>query len=154
MEIIVELLFELFGQLILTFLAEVIGSLFGSLFSNLKEGVAGRLRAPTKPEADSPDANGAAPERSFSPAAKLAFYLCLSGLFGWVSLHLFPVSLARHMDTKIAMLIGVPLVCGLLMAVIGEFKRKRGRVAQTLESFGYGLAFALPMALIRFLWTR
>ena len=150
MEIIVELLFELFGQLILTFLAEVIGS----LFSNLKEGVASRLRAPTKPEAHSPDANGAAPVASFSPAAKLAFYLCLSGLFGWISLHLFPVSLARHMDTKIAMLIGVPLLCGLLMAVIGEFKRKRGRVAQTLESFGYGLAFALPMALIRFLWTR
>ena len=154
MEIIFELLFELFGQIVLTFVAEVIGSLFGSLFSNLKDGVAGRLRPPVKSEAHSSDANGAAPERPFSPAAKLAFYLCLSALFGWISLHLFPVSLARHMDTKIAMLIGVPLVCGLLMAVIGEFKRKRGRIAQTLESFGYGLAFALPIALIRFLWTR
>ena len=154
MEIIFEVLFELFGQIILTFLAEVIGGLFGNLFSNAKDGVASRLRPATKPGAHPPDADGAAPERSFSPAAKLAFYLCLSGLFGWISLHLFPVSLARHRDTKIAMLIGVPLVCGLLMAVIGEFKRKRGRVAQTLESFGYGLAFALPIALIRFLWTR
>ncbi len=154
MEIIFELFFELFGQVVLTFVAEVIGSLFGGLFSTRKEGVASRLRPPTKPAVHSPDANGVAPERSFSPAAKLAFYLCLSALFGWISLHLFPVSLARNMDTKIAMLIGVPLVCGLLMAAIGEFKRKRGRVAQTLESFGYGLAFALPMALMRFLWTH
>ena len=154
MEIVFELLFELFGELILGLIGEAIGSLFGSLFGTITGNIAAKMRP--LPSAGSPadrDAARPAPAKPFSPAAKLLFYLVVGALLGWISIHLFPHSFARHMDTKIAVLIGVPLGCGVMMAVIGEWKKKHGRMRGTLESFGCGLAFALPMAVIRFIWT-
>ena len=150
MEIVFELLFELFGELILGLIGEAIGSLFGTLTGN----IAAKMRpGPIAGSADDKVAARPQPAKPFSPAAKLFFYLVVGALLGWISIHLFPHSFARHMDTKIAVLIGVPIGCGIMMAVIGEWKKKHGRMRGTLESFGCGLAFALPMAVIRFIWT-
>ena len=154
MEIVFELLFELFGELILGLIGEAIGSLFGSLFGTLTGNLAAKMRpGPIAGSADDKVAARTPPAKPFSPAAKLFFYLVVGALLGWISIHLFPHSFARHMDTKIAVLIGVPIGCGIMMAVIGEWKKKHGRVRGTLESFGCGFAFALPMAVIRFIWT-
>jgi hypothetical protein len=159
MEILVEGLFELFGELILGFVFELLGSLLGSLSGRIWNGLRSVARPagtpPVRPRAHSPYADdtptpAAAPSGPASPSLRLAFYLVVGTLLGGLSLLLFPQSFARTLDTRVAVLIGTPLACGLMMAAIGEFKRKRGRVAKTLESFGFGCAFALPMALLRF----
>ncbi|MGB8259027.1 MAG: hypothetical protein WCE75_01690 [Terracidiphilus sp.] len=44
-----------------------------------------------------------------------------------------------------------PLLTGLVMAQIGRRLIRRGRRPTAIETFGYGLAFAFAMALVRFL---
>ena len=138
MEIILELLFQLFGELILGLIGQAIGAAFDGLFS----------RVSTRSRAAVSGASGA-----MSPVAKFLLYLFASALLGWASLQVFPASFLKVPDTRIAALIGVPMACGLAMAAMGEFRRKRGRPVRALESFSHGLAFALPMALIRYFWA-
>ena len=47
-----------------------------------------------------------------------------------------------------------PILAGLGMSLMGSALRKRNKKAMQIESFGYGFAFALGMALVRFFFTR
>ena len=87
----------------------------------------------------------------------LAFLVELvSSAFGSVfgSVWLFPASVAKTQDVRLAVLIGVPIACGLSMGLIGSFKRKRGREAAAVESFRNGFLFALPFVAIRFFFAH
>ena len=137
MEVIFELLFEFLGEYVLAFLWELIANAFGSLFG--QSGAASSLTA---------DAS----ERKF----KLGWFgrLIAGVLLGALSVWLFPTSFAKSQDLRLAVLIGVPIACGLSMGLIGSFKRKRGRDTAALESFRNGFMFALPFVAMRFFFTH
>ncbi len=146
MEIILGALFELFGELILGALAELllglIGQLIGDMFSGMFNRLTGRSRT-TLTEA----------RRPLSGSARFVLFALASCAIGALSLQLFPASFARTLDTRIAVLVGVPIACGLMMAAVGAWRQRRGRPAGSLESFHHGLAFALPTTLIRYIWA-
>ena len=146
MEFIFGLLFEIFGELILGALAELllglIGQLIGDAFAGLFNRLTGRSRAAL-----------AEPRKPLSGSARFLLFALASGALGAVSLHLFPASFARTFDTRVTLLIGIPIACGLMMAALGAWRQQRGRPAGSLESFSHGLAFALPSTLIRFIWA-
>ena len=138
MEVILELLFEFFGEYVLAVLWELLASAFGSAF---------RSRQPAKPERD-----GAAA----APAFRVGWFgrLIAGTVLGALSVWLLPVSFARTLDVKLAVLIGVPIACGLSMGLIGALKRRRGRDTAAIESFRNGFLFALPFVAIRFFFTH
>jgi hypothetical protein len=146
MEAIFTVLFEIFGELILGALLELILGLIGQLFGDAFAGVFNILTG-----------NGRAaltqPRKPLSGAARVLLFALASCAIGAISLQLFPASFARSFDTRVTLLIGVPIACGLMMAAIGAWRHKRGRPAGSLESFSHGLAFALPTTLIRFIWA-
>lgn len=146
MEFIFGLLFESFGELILGALAELflglIGQLIGDAFAGIFNALGGRSRAAL-----------AEPRKALSGTARFLLFALASGVIGAASLQLFPASFARTLDTRVALLIGIPIACGLLMAAVGAWRQQRGGPAGTLESFSHGLAFALPSTLIRFVWA-
>ena len=155
MEVIFGALIELFGEVVLGFVVDLIGSAFSSLFS----GIGSRFVAKARPRAHSPyaaDTPDAAPAATagLPPALRFLLYLLLSTVLGLLSLAVFPHSFAQALDTRLAVLVGTPLACGLLMAGLGEWRRKRGQRSRPLESFTQGCAFALPMTLIRFFWAH
>ena len=137
MEVIFELLFEFLAEYVLAFLWELIANAFGSMFG--QSGAASGLAA-------------AAPERKF----KLGWFgrLIAGALLGALSVWLFPASFAKSQDVRLAVLVGVPIACGLSMGLIGSFKRKRGRDTAALESFRNGFMFALPFVAMRFFFTH
>ena len=145
MEIIFELLFEFFGEYVLAFLVELLSSAFGSVFGKSRSASAD---VNTSQEAD----DSAAPARSF----KLGWFgRLIAGItLGAVSVWLLPASFAKTQDVRLAVLIGVPIACGLSMGLIGSLKRRRGREAAALESFRNGFLFALPFVLMRFFFTH
>ena len=138
MEVILELLFEFFGEYVLAVLWELLASAFGPVF---------RSRRPPKPEHD-----GAAT----TPAFRVGWFgrLIAGTVLGALSLWLFPMSFAKTFDVKLAVLIGVPIACGLSMGLIGALKRRRGRDTAAIESFRNGFLFALPFVAIRFFFTH
>ena len=137
MEVIFELLFEFLAEYVLAFLWELIANAFGSLFG--QSSAASSLAA-------------SAPERKF----KLGWFgrLIAGALLGALSVWLFPASFAKTQDVRLAVLIGVPIACGLSMGLIGSFKRRHGREAAALESFRNGFFFALPFVAMRFFFTH
>jgi len=140
MEFIFEILFELFGEFLLALVVEATGSLFRALTG----GSAVR-------SADS-DTEGSA-----VPVGNLAGWplrLLLGLLCGAASLWLFPHSFAKTLDTQLAVLIGVPVACGLSMGAIGAFKRKHQREVAAIDSFRNAFLFALMFVGVRFFFTQ
>ena len=138
MEVILELLFEFFGEYVLAVLWELLASAFGSAF---------RSRQSAAAESDGTTA---------APAFRVGWFgrLIAGTVLGALSVWLFPVSFARTLDVKLAVLIGVPIACGLSMGLIGALKLRRGRDTAAIESFRNGFLFALPFVAIRFFFTR
>ena len=120
----------------------LIGQLIGDMFSGIFNCLTGRNRAAL-----------AEPRKPLSGSAWFVLFALAGCAIGVVSMQLFPASFARTLDTRIAVLIGVPLACGLMMAAVGAWRQKRGRPSGSLESFSHGRAFALPTTLIRFIWA-
>jgi hypothetical protein len=81
-------------------------------------------------------------------------YAILGSLAGSVSLFVFPHPLVRPSRVHGISLLVSPVVTGLLMSFIGSSLRRQGKKVVQIESFGYGFAFALSMALIRFFFVR
>jgi hypothetical protein len=47
-----------------------------------------------------------------------------------------------------------PLVAGVVLSLVGNILRRLGKRVTPLETFGYGFAFAVGMALVRFLFAK
>jgi hypothetical protein len=53
----------------------------------------------------------------------------------------------------ISLLIG-PIITGSVLSSVGAVMRRREKKVTPVETFGYGFAFALGMALVRFLFAQ
>ena len=80
-------------------------------------------------------------------------YALLGLVAGGVSLLIFPESFARSEKFHGISLLVSPVMAGLGMAGLGWLLKRSGKRVMRLDSFTYGFVFALPMAIIRFLYT-
>ena len=81
-------------------------------------------------------------------------YLFLGGVAGGLSLLLFPHPLVHHSRVPGLSVVVSPILAGLGMSLVGTNLRKWNKKAMQIETFGYGFAFALGMALVRFIFTK
>jgi hypothetical protein len=87
------------------------------------------------------------------PIFAVAGYLSLGTVFGFASLMLFPHPLFHPSRFHGVSLLVSPVLTGLAMSLMGMLRRKKGKQAARIESFGYGFTFALGMAIMRFLFV-
>jgi hypothetical protein len=88
--------------------------------------------------------------------AALGFAL-LGVLAGALSIHVFPHPLVhRQHPSKFhgISLVLSPIATGLAMSLLGSILRRRGKKVVPIESFWFGFAFALGMALVRFFFAK
>ena len=129
MEFIVELILELFGEVLLQI-----------VFEALAEAGLHVVRRSDRPPAH---------------PALLAFGYALLGLIaGAVSLWVLPHSLMHTRNGRIACLLLAPVASGLAMGLLGAWRQRRGQAVVGLDRFAYGYLFALGMALVRFYGTH
>ena len=81
-------------------------------------------------------------------------YGLLGVSMGWLSLLFFPQHIVRHSHIPGISLLLSPLMTGFMMSLIGSALRRRDKKVTQIESFGYGFAFAMGMALIRFFFVK
>lgn len=134
MELLLELLLSA-GGVLLEFLFELLIELLGGALGNV---IGDRV----------PRAAGAR-ER---PRAWWAFvaYALLGALLGAGSLLLWPTHFMPTLAGRWAYLLLSPVVAGLVLAAVGAWRRKQGRVVLALDTFGCGWGFAFAFALVRF----
>jgi hypothetical protein len=89
-----------------------------------------------------------------SPVLAAAGYLLLGAGFGAVSVLFFPHPLVHPSKFHGISLVVSPIITGLIMSKIGLVRRSKNEDSLQIESFGYGLTFALGVALIRFFFVR
>jgi hypothetical protein len=77
------------------------------------------------------------------------------GLFaGGISLWPFPSAFIVSPELRLFNLFVTPLAIGGIMLCIGKAKEKHRYDRVNLEQFGYALAFAFAMALVRFIFAK
>ena len=133
-----DLIFELFGWLLEPILEAIftyiIGGLVDLLFRAIQE-VFSSLEIQ-------------------SPGLAALGYVLLGVVSGWLSLLLFPHRIVHPSRIPGASLVVSPVIVGLLMSLTGSVLRRRNKKVTRIESFAYGFAFALGMALIRFWFAK
>lgn len=80
-------------------------------------------------------------------------YAFLGTIVGGVSLLIFPEPFVRSERFHGINLLISPVLAGLGMAGLGWLLERSGRRRLRLDSFLFGFIFALPMAIVRFLYT-
>lgn len=84
-------------------------------------------------------------------------YGLLGMLAGALSLLVLPFRLIRPQRPigfhGISLLIS-PIIAGLVLSSVGALMRRWGKKVTPVETFGYGFAFALGMALVRFFFAN
>lgn len=133
MEILAEIVFwllGLFGELLLQVLFEVLAE-FG-------------LRSLGEPFRRS---------REASPWLAALGYTIYGAVAGGLSLLVFPVAFLLTPWMRVANLALTPLAAGLMMSLMGAWRRRRGDDLIRLDRFSYGVLFALAMALVRFFFA-
>ena len=125
MEFIVELLFEIFGELLLQIVFELLAE-FGWRVAS-------------------------APFRK-SPHPLVAGIGCavFGGIAGAISLWLFPHLFIGSPLGRVANLVVTPVLAGGAMAALGAWRRRHDRSTVLLDRFAYAFIFALAMGLVRF----
>ena len=129
MEFIFEILFNIFGELLI--------QCFGELLVNygLRSAVDGET----------------ARRHPF-----LSFFgnVLLGAIAGGISLLIFKEHFLKAAWLRIAMLFVIPPLAGVMMSAFGKWQEKHGGERASLERFWHGLAFALAMGLVRFLYAK
>ena len=130
---IAEVLFEVFLQLIAEAVLDLASRALLGLFTGLAEALKGN-RVLTG-----------------------LMYALLGALAGALSLLVLPHPVIHREHPSrfhgISLLIS-PILTGLVLSSVGGVMRRRGMKVTPVETFGYGFAFALGMALIRFLFSK
>ena len=122
MELIIELLGEIFIQLLLEIFADFVARIFWP----------GRIS-------------------EIQRLGSIFLYGFFGLLAGWISCLLFPDFFIRDPALRIAAIFITALLMGGLMSVLGAFFQRRGQIRLPLESFGYGAWFALCCSCTRYL---
>lgn len=134
MEILAEIVFQL-----LAWLGEIALQL---VFEVLAEYGVRSLREPFRPV------------REVSPWVAGLGYAIYGAVAGGISLWLFPAPLLHNRWLRIANVAVAPLAAGAAMSLMGAWRRRRGEPLVRLDRFGYGVLFALSMALLRFFFAE
>ena len=83
------------------------------------------------------------------------------GVVGWfllglglgaLSVWIHPAPFVHGARMRLAILLGAPIVAGLVMRWYGRVARRRGKAASSLATFTGGATFAFGMHLVRYLW--
>jgi hypothetical protein len=130
LEIIVELILELFGEVLLQLVFEALAEVGLHAF---------RRRADRPPG---------------HPALRGLGYAVLGLIAGALSLLVLPNSLMHTRPGRLACLLLAPVASGLAMGLLGAWRQQRGQAVVGLDRFACGYLFALGMALVRFFGTR
>jgi hypothetical protein len=125
MEILFEIFFQFFGELLLQIIFEVLAE-FGL------RGVGEVFRK--KP----------------NPWMAALGHIILGAIAGGLSLWLFPKLLISGRGMQLLNLALTPVLSGAAMGALGHWRNARGQVMLRLDRFTYGYLFALTMALLRF----
>lgn len=129
MEILFEILFQFFGELLLQLIFNGLG-LVG-------EHAVQPYRKP----------------RPRSPTASIISHLLIGAALGGLSLLFLRHSLVHSELGRVATLFGAPLVAGGISAAIGALLKRNGKDIVPLERFGYAYLFAFSISAVRFLAT-
>ena len=135
MEVIFDILF--------TFFFEIFIQLFGELLIEMG------IRAIFDP----PSATTERREKQSPWLAGLG-YILLGLMVGAISVKVLPQGVFHSRELRFANLLVTPLVAGLVMALIGRWRRRHEQPTIGLESFFYGYLFALSMASMRYFFTH
>jgi hypothetical protein len=125
MEILFEIVFQFFGELLLQIVFELLAE-FGL------RGVGEVFRK--KP----------------NPWMASLGYVILGAIAGGISLWLFPKHLISGYSLQLLNLALTPVLSGAAMGALGHWRNAKGQVLLRLDRFAYGYLFALSMALLRF----
>lgn len=128
MEALLEILLEIFGELILQVVFEALAEV----------GIHLTRKGPPQPR---------------RPVLLVVGYATLGVLAGLLSLLLFSDSLAHSPNGRLATLLLVPLLAALSTVMIGRFRVRKGQVPGDLDRFMLAYVFALGMACARYLGT-
>ena len=93
------------------------------------------------------------PSMPVNPFMAAIGYALLGAAAGALSLYFQPALLIHHAAARIANLVVTPMAAGLLMTLVGAWRRRRDQEPVRLDRFGYGFLFALSMALVRYVWA-
>jgi hypothetical protein len=124
---LIELLVEVFGELLLQLLFEGLAEIGLHLFR--------------KPGSDA---------ANFGAWLRALGYVLLGLLAGGLSLWLPPQSFIHSGAGRLGNLLLAPVAMGLTMAIVGAWRKKRGQQTLGIDHFAYGYVFALSMSLVRF----
>lgn len=123
-EIILEIVFEVFGE----FLLQVVGEALLSI----------GLHRFGKPMAHPP-----------KPWQAALGYASLGGIVGGLSLLVFPANFLPSWGRELNFLL-TPLAVGAIMALVGAWRTRHGKQVLRIDRFTYGYVFAVGVALVRF----
>lgn len=135
MEIILEILFAIFGFL-LEGLFEILAQVVFEVAAEI--GLRSLVEPFRKP-------------RPINPVLASIGYALYGAIAGGLSL-LLPRVFIAPLWLRILNLIVTPVVCGFVMAKMGKIRDRREEEIMKIDTFFYGYIFALAMALIRFVW--
>jgi hypothetical protein len=88
------------------------------------------------------------------PVATTIGVLLIGAATGACSVVIFPHPLVHPSKMHGISLIVSPMIAGLAMSQFGRILRNRGTKTIQIESFVYGFAFALAMAVVRFAFVQ
>ena len=81
-------------------------------------------------------------------------FLLWGAIAGAISLLILPKSPISDLTLRRINILATPLAAGALMMLIGRQRDKRGQTLVKLDRFGYAFAFALAMAIVRYIWAE
>ena len=130
MEVIFELLFEAFGDILLQVLFEALAEVGIHL-------VRGRVEH----------------AQSRSKWRLMLGYALLGAMAGGLSLLPFPNALAHSHAGRLATLLLAPLVAAASTVALGRWRARRGQDPVNIDRMAYAYLFALAMAAVRYTWA-
>ena len=133
-----DFLFELLGMILEPIVDAIFTYVFGGLLDLLLRAL-GKIFKAAKIE---------------SPPLAAFGYVLFGLLAGAISIIFFPYRIVRRSRVPGTSLVVSPLIVGLLMSLTGLILRRNNKRVIRLETFWYGFAFALGMALWRFWMAR
>ena len=130
MEVLFELIFEIFGEVILQIVFEALAE------------VGIHLIRPKDRQGDAP-----------SVGRLVIGYPLIGAVAGALSLLLFPHSFTHTHPARIATLVLAPFVAAASMVLLGAARARQGQQLVSLDRFAYAYLFALGPGVIRFIFA-